>query len=66
MENVKISGDFVRPIFFKHPMVSKTWIKMLDEYNLPPEVVMAFNISTITKTLTKGLHWELPGHILMK
>ena len=35
MEKVNLSGDF------RHLGVSKTWIKMLDDYNLPPEVEMA-------------------------
>ena len=40
MEKVNLSGDFGQPIW-GHLRVSKTWIKMLDDYNLPPEVVMA-------------------------
>ena len=32
---------FCATYFFKHLGVSKAWIKMLDDYNLPPEVVVA-------------------------
>ena len=41
MEKVNPSGDFGATYFFKHLGVSKAWIKMLDDYNLPPEVVVA-------------------------